>query len=206
MKKMLLPFCAMLMMPLTIFASPTERRGAVEFGELYMQRFTKYQYNNGKDYDTNVFGGGMRKNMYDPDKFAIYSTAGNMIIQSEDYTVSDLYMVLTEYGADAFKNEGNKFSCVMALSALEYNTADAALLEIVNDNELVYSKDVLENEVFQIWNEVMADFDETIKTEEFLSGDEILMYSANYDYYIAYVKDQPPSFKTYIFFIAREHE
>lgn len=183
----------------------THRRGLIEFCELYMQRFTAYQKDNHEDYNIHVLGIDNAPYILNDDYAMFNSTAGSIDVYLPDYTVSGITMTYSDLGADVDNNECNFISCIMAISALEYDYADDYSLYIRSKINGGVSNAT--DEVFRIWGENIAVplLDKLDIARE--SGEKIMVYSGNYDYYIAYYSgDRDGRQYAYYYLIATEHK
>ena len=180
----------------------THRRGLIEFCELYMQRFTAYQKDNHEDYDIHVMGIAP---LILNDNYAMFnSTAGSIDVYLPDYTVSGVTMTYSNLAADAKTNECNFMSCIMAFSALEYDDADDYSLYI--HSKIKGGVSNATDEVFRIWGEDISGSlpDKLDIAKE--SGEKVMVYSGNYDYYITYNSgDRDGRQFAYYYLIATEH-
>ena len=186
-------------------AEPTNKRGLIEFCELYMQRFTAYQKDYEIDYDVQIIGYHFGPLKYN-DNYAMFSsTAGSIDVYLPDYTVSEITMTYSDFNAEKEVNERNYMSCMMALSALEYDYLDDRFLYM--SSKVYGGASNATDKAFSIWSENVAGtlIDNLNAARE--TGNEVKIYSGNYDYFIAYNNGERDDKQyQYYYLIARAHK
>jgi len=186
-------------------AEATHRRGVIEFCELHMYRFMKLQHDTELNYDIHILEPNSMPHNLDNTTILLNSAAGSMEVNTTDYTVSGITMTFIDLDASDADNERNAMSCMMALSALEYNEMDDLKFQINSklsggaESAIEESLRILADE----WSDKLVDImGETVET-----GKEVKIYSGNYDYYVAYYAGQRKGSNfEYYYLIARAHE
>lgn len=183
MKKLLSALLVIVLLnPLVAYAESTDRRGLIEFVELYMQRITKYQIDNGMELDF-VYESSLAPSTKD-NYLILDSTAGSIYINQEDFTVHSVGMVLyfsSEKSKDNIESENNMkntiLKCIVAMSALEYDGRTEHLLKILKIDTVEEARLIL--------HDILSNFG-SILDEAVESGGPVSVYSGNYEYSIGY--------------------
>ena len=189
--------------PVAVRADATKRRGLTEFCELYMQRYTKWQDDNGKDFDTHVYGDTLP--VKSEDILSIAVTAGRIDVRTEDMSISEGIFTLLDTNAGDDKNEAYAMSFISALSALEYDS----LMD-----SLFYSYSLAGGEAENSMEEAIrifnTDISDALTSEAFnrcMDGESIKIYSGNYDYSLEYHPFNTGKAQRNQFWVfAKEHE
>lgn len=190
MKKIISLLLVLIMLPVVSFAERTERRALVEFVELYSSRFAVYANESGIDFDTSIYASipPWKKG----DLLIFETSAGSAGVNLDTYDLHDLVMTLYSLSDDDTGNELCATSCLVAISALEYD----ALYEVGP-----VKKSAIEDAA-AIFDEIGNGLEEAIEYS-MNNGGRFLVYCGNYNYFIEYV-----SFDThdFIYLIAEERK
>lgn len=163
--------------------NPTKKRHLIEYTELTMKRFMEFEKKYGKDYDMRVSTQFVPYREY-LEEYEVDSTFGTVSFDKEDFSVTRVIMTMSVVSAEPLQNEEFMFECVAVMSALEYDETDNSVFELnrkisKNGPSSAFDKTV------EIWvDEVMKNVDE-IENSDVNIGDEMLVYSGNYDYYVS---------------------
>lgn len=196
MKRFLLLLMVIVLFPVDCSASsikPTEKRGAIEFTELFAKRLIQYtgEKNSLTEYE---FG---RKNTMSSiqigDEMTITSSAGMLVINKSTFEITELITTFYNYGDADEENEKSINTCIVAISALEFDRLSETTLPL----ETLFSKEK-KNPVSEA-NRILSDFfhnvfDNAELYSRLIDDKEVLLvYSGNYDYYFSYSDDILPS-------------
>lgn len=156
----------------------TDRRGLIEFVELYTQRITEYQKDNG--IDQNIIFESFAP-PYTKDNYLILgSTAGSIGINQEDYTVHDVIMTLFISSTNDAYND--VMSCIASISALEYDSTDDSLFKLMKSSAMERATYIMDEEIGKILEDALA------KAAE--SNQKVIVYSGNYEYFVEYYSSE----------------
>lgn len=188
MKKVLSVFLAIMVclsMNPTAFADNTKRHGALEFSELYTARLSEAFAYMKIDSDIQV-SKDMVWGQLDGDTITVSFNGGIIDIFLEDFTVLSLDAKLYDFRKTDDENSVLMTQCIAAFSALEYDDIEDSLFDMYSRAGIGSGAKNATEESFRIWSEsIIPTFEKTI-TKAVKSGDEILLYSGNYDYYVVY--------------------
>lgn len=198
----------------TSHAEATQKRNVIEFCELYMYRYLKYQYENGLALDIHVYTHNPNYDTQDlemwssvnPDETTLHMhcTAGSLIVSTKDYTVNSITMVFVDINATDEDNLQYVMRSMMALSALEYNETDEALLRIQSVQNGGSETAIME--AIRLLTDEISNNIEDAMQKAIDTGEEVKVYSGNYDYYIAHVDGISTDNFEYIYLIARARD
>lgn len=192
MKKIIAMVLALLMIPIAATAEKTARRGLVEFIELYTSRFTAYAKENDLEFDTSPLSA--LPPWKSGDLLMFETSAGTASVYPSGYDLHDLVMTFYSLSDDDADNELHATSCVMAISALEYDAQYEVGPSFVR-------KSAVEDAV-AIFDEIGNGLEETL-TRAMETESRVLVYTGNYDYYVEYVTI---SNREFVYLIAEEHK
>ena len=172
----------------------TDRRGSIEFAELFVSRFDELKYNGEADFDLYI-----SKDQY-PTKsgsgkiYYFESAAGTLWLDAGDMSVVGVDMTLSMDNDSAEENLKNEIKCIVGISVLECNQAEDSALRIgakmQNGPESAFDigMNVYDQIIYRINSGVLKQATDT--------KNQILVYSGNYDYYVSYyVSDRPDGAK-----------
>lgn len=175
-----------------IKAKATVRRGFAELCELYAYRAATYAKEIWKDYDLYI-SGPIGSPMSFDDCVHVSCSAGDAYVDNKDFMVNGLLMTFAaSYATGDMKDQLSR-SMIIAMSVLEYDS--------IKDDILSFEKSVFGGnnnalkEMLEVYNTTIA----PEITDDFLrqlaKGDDILLYSGNYDYYARFyeTKDKDSS-------------
>ena len=120
----------------------------------------------------------------------VSSDGGLLDIDLEDFTVVMLDTVLYDFQKTDDKNGALFARCVTAFSALEYDDIEASFFSLNAKVGIGSGANDAVEESFRIWDEKIVPAFERVITEAVQSGEEVLLYSGNYDYYVVYYSSQ----------------
>ena len=187
------------------YAKTTQKRGVIEFCELYMYRYMKLQQEADLEFDVRIVEPFSSPTRYDNDTIKLNSVAGTMSVNTTDYTLERILMILSDLKKTDEEDVQHSVSCMMALSALEYNQMDELKLKaksILNGGSETASEEAFRLFTDELSPNIIDAMPEAIKT-----GKEIKVYSGNYDYYLAYNAGEQSSREfEYLYLIAQAHE
>ena len=210
MKRFLLLLIVIVLLPINCFASsvkPTEKRGAIEFTELFMKRLSEYYAE--ESYEVTLSLNDTSPIVFD-DSIIVSCSAGMLEIDLSTFSV--LSLMTTFHGEYDSEQKGieNTLKLFSAIAALEYSSLDEELMDaqnIVNKYSNTEETSVLkevEKTVYTIMNKLKEGNN---KSRLIDLREKILVYSGNYDYYLNYSETEVPSGKTmkavYLFAEAR---
>ena len=201
-KQIIAIFLLILMIPCLAMAKATDRRGTIEFCELYMYRLADYINDKNLDIDIPI-STGWTPFVLD-EKILLLTSVGNLEAYKGDFTVSSVQMLVDNLNADDSENERNAYVCIAAISALEFDYYEDAKFELYS--KVNGSSASAMEEAIRIW---CNDFDITSDTckKAYETGEKVKVYSGNYDYYLIYYSgsDNEKTYK-YYYLRAEEHE
>lgn len=168
----------------------TERRGAFEFTELYMQRLTEFISENSLDYDLSMLPFYLVLDQ--GDCYYVSTLAGDLTIRKDDLTIERFMTTYMDLSDDDDKIKESIYDSLIAISALEYDDLDNTHFNL----SYQWNPDCEKSAVEQTFRIYIEDIYPIINSDEFFSriknGEEVQVYSGNYTYCIAYnapVKD-----------------
>lgn len=205
MRKLMAVVFVLMLIPEMALASATDVRGAFEFCELFGQRYFSLVTSENLDYDLSV-NPGYALPIESDDKIIVTITPGMMEINKLDYSVHSLEMKFLDMNATDEKNEQNITMCIVALSALEYDSYADDLFAI-KAKAFDCSASAIE-EALSIWNDWMSvHLTDQIMQYMVDSGERVLIYAGNYDYYMNYISVEVDEKQLeYFSLTAEEHE
>lgn len=193
MKKIIAFLLVLLMLPVIACAEKTERRGLVEFTELYASRLAVYANENGLDFDVAPLSA--LPPWKSGDLLMFETSAGTAGVYPGGYDLHDLVMTFYSLSDDDSDNELYATSCVMAISALEFD----ANYEVGPSS--IAGKSAVEDAA-AIFEEIGNGLEEALgKSME--EGGRVPVYSGNYDYFVEYVTMDAHDF---VYLIAEEKQ
>lgn len=166
-----------------VSAAPTNLRVATEFCELAMSRADRLKY-SGLDFDIKP-GTSMVFPSFDGKTKSITTAVASIYVDPDDFTIHEANMILSRPGETEEEGNNNFAKCAIAISALEFNSTDDDLYSIAGD--LLYESESTTDESFKILNDsiILSDGSNAF-TKAMETGEDILIYSGNYDYYVRY--------------------
>lgn len=191
-KYILILFVAVILLPCIVCADVTEKRGLVEFVELYTQRMDEYQQETGAEF--SMLPGYYVPPFQAEDLLYVESLAGSIGIHPEDLAIHDVLMTFVVTSDDQAASKQAYVSCAAALSALEYDTSQDKGFHVLNSSALQESLDIV-RKIYGDIGEALVDVQAT--------GSRVLVYSGNYDYYLDL---QEKDTAKIIYLIAEEHK
>ena len=188
-----------------VFAVPTERQTLAEFCELYGYRAAQYDYTEDVDYDIKP-ADTVTIPFEINDLISVSTTAANVHIYPDDFTISDAVMTFHDSSSSDEINDRNIAMCITGLSALEFNAVDDNIFSL-NSRINGGSASALD-EAFRILNEeLIPSLNGDVIRRAKDNKEEVLLYSGNYDYYFTYyVPDSANGDMELYFLIARERK
>lgn len=159
---------AIILLPCSAGAVATEKRGLVEFIEVYMERITEYQKDARRDFNIPVPLWKSNPPYVGKDYVILHSSAGIIVANSEDFTVEEVSMTLIDM---YISNADYLLNCAASISVLEYSDNMDEGLRIVME-EITPSPKI----------------DDALK-QAIKSRDRVKVYSGNYDYFLVYQKN-----------------
>lgn len=194
MKRILSGFLVIVLLnPLIAHAEATDRRGLIEFVELYTQRITEYQKDNGIDC-SRIFESFVPP--WTNDNYLIFgSTAGSIGVNQEDYTVHDVIMTLCIPSKSDSDNDDFVISCIASIAALEYDSTDDSIFKLIKSSAMERAKEIMDEVIAELLVGAMA--------KAVASNQKVNVYSGNYDYYVDYYA---PEGHEFLYLIAEERQ
>lgn len=192
MKKIITLALVLLMLPIAAAAEKTTRRGLVEFVELYASRFTAFANENGLEFDVSLFS--TIPPWKSGDLLMFETSAGIAGVYPSGYDLHDLVMTFYSLSAGDATNELYATSCMIAISALEYDAVYEAGPSFARKSAVEDAATIFE----EICNRLEETLTQAIETES-----RVLVYTGNYNYYIEYVIIDNREF---VDLIAEEHQ
>lgn len=185
---------SLLSFPAYADAVKTDRRGSIEFAELFVSRFDELKYNGEADFDLYI-----SKDQY-PTKsgsgkiYYFESAAGTLWLDAGDMSVVGVDMTLSMDNDSAEEKLKNEIRCIIGISVLECNQVEDSVLRIgakmQNGPESAF--DIGMN----VYDQIMYRINSGVLKQATDAKDQILVYSGNYDYYVSYyVSDRPDGTK-----------
>lgn len=174
-----------LLFPCVVNAESTEKRDLVEFLELYIYRYTQYAIENDIDIDLSAipyyFNNYINKK---PQEYITFvSSAGEIDVDSGSYLIHRLTMRMWSSTASEEDNNLSLTSCVIAISALEFDSIDE-LGSNLNKKYLNSSRTVID-EADEIFNDIINKMDDAFY-QTYETNERVLVCSYNYNYFIRY--------------------
>ena len=176
-KYILILFVAIILLPCIACANVTEKRGLVEFVELYMQRMDEYQQVNETNY--NLTPGTFTSPSWNGELQIVESLAGSIGVYPGDFTVHDVLMTFAVNPGEESANEQAYVSCAVAMSALEYDAIRDTTFRLIKSS-------AIQESILTI-GDIYLNLGETLDKVK-ASGSRVLVYSGNYDYYVDTLK------------------
>lgn len=171
-----------LLLPVTANCETTNRVGLVDFCELHTKRYVFAQQE--RDVDNDIIGAnyGVLANV---DDFLFVSTsAGNVNVYKNTLEINEATFTLYDFDSDEATNDRHSMNFVSALSALEFDYLDERQISL--DSVLHGGpKNAFEKSAV-IYNDEIFDIVNSYDISKARSGDRVLVYSGNYDYYLEY--------------------
>ena len=192
MKKIIALVLVLLMLPAVASAEKTDRRGIVEFIELYASRFAVFAHENGLEFDTAPLSS--LPPWKSGDLLMFETSAGTAGVYPGGYDLHDLVMTFYSLSDDDADNELYATSCVIAISALEFD----AQYEV---GPSLARKSAVEDAA-AIFEEMGNGLEEAL-TQSMEEGGRVLIYSGNYDYYAEYAT---MGNRDFVYLIAEERQ
>lgn len=162
----------------------TDLRAFSELCELYAYRAAAYKELFGDDYKPDV-GFSFYYTRTIDDMVSTSCGAGTAIIYPDDFLVSELSMNLFIYYPLTGESKQNIENCILGMSALETSAAEDDAMS-VSAKYVGGPKNAVIKAISIYNNEIVPKL--TDKNLEMVkSGNEILLYSGNYNYYLEYM-------------------
>ena len=159
---------SMMVFAVPVAADPTKKCSLPEFCELYTHRadeISEFEPTSSyyiQDLDTGLM--------------FVTLSAGSAIIDSSSLDINEVYVKIHSSDADDEENTRNVLNFIAAASSLEYGALEERFS--IRSPALAW-KDIYFDEFSPAMMEAM-------KEEAFANGDEVLIFSRNYDFYIQY--------------------
>jgi len=165
-----------LLIPCGAHAEATKTHTFVEFLELYAKRITELQSMTGVDLGVEL-GSSTIDPFLSHGDLVFSSAAGLVTVNMDDYTIN--HIIMDFYYPAKEDNTSNIMNCLVAISALEYDYVGESILSLSNTTPL--------EEVMQTM--VASNYFEAI-SNAMNSKDKVQLFSGNYDYSLAYSKNE----------------
>lgn len=193
MKKLIALFLVALMIPCVAVAESTNTRGLVEFLELYSSRFAAYACQNGLEFDASTYSD---LPPYKSGDYLVFeSSAGSIAVYPASYAIHDVTMTFYSMTDDDADNELFATSCIMAISALEFDAS--------YEKGPSLAKKSATDDAVRIFDEEIGGRLEESLTQAIETGKRVYVCSCNYDYYIDYFVSGAHEF---VYLIAEERK
>ena len=185
------------------FADPTTERNLMDFCESYMKRLVSVIKDNDIDYDLYTFGGDILSDF--AEEYLVQVTAGDLIVKKENLCISEGSFTLSISSASEEKNAEYAMSFIAAFSALEHESMADSHRSL--EDRLVGETQSCYEESRSIFLEVISPALTPDVFERVRNGEEVLLYSGNYDYYLVlYAIDRDDRKYDMYCIKAKEHE
>lgn len=169
----------------TAYADSTKCHGALEYCELYTVRLPAALELAGVD-EESVITREWVADQTEGDVITVAFEGGILDISLEDFSILSLNTTLYDYRKTEEENSVIMARCIASFSALEYDDADNSLFKWYAESGAgSQSKNAIE-ESFRIWDETISQTFGKSVADAVRSGEEILIYSGNYDYYLVF--------------------
>ena len=162
----------------------TDRRGAIEFSELYTQRYTTVLLDYSLDYE-NVIPSDFPSSFYD-ELYTISSSAGSLDIRKDDFTVAGFLTTFKDLNADENDNYERLLKCVVAISALEYDYSYDQLSSILSNVSDEYENGAVEQAIALWTSSTSSLFLDDQFWARVYGGEKVVIINGNYTYSITY--------------------
>lgn len=170
-KHIVIALLSMMISVVPVSASSTMKRSLPEFCELYAYRMEALS-----DFEpsSSYF-------IYDLSNEAklVSLSSGNVIVDPESLDINEATVVIHDFNAADDENIKNVTNFMAAASALEWSALEGRVNILVDPVE--EGKNLYYNDLAPALLEIMKD-------DSFYDGNEVLIYSGNYDYYVQYEK------------------
>lgn len=163
----------------------TNRRPLTEFCELYMKRIMEFNANYGQN------TGGLNSTVWSPlitegyqTTYFVGSKGGTLEVYKSDLTIKELYTTIMDLNADEQEGHNVVLEALISISALEMDDTEADLIELYHEIDKNSPENVIMKYLDEYTNIIHPALSSNVKKLE--SGEEILVYQGNYDYYVEY--------------------
>lgn len=164
--------------------SPTYKRGAFEFAELFAYRFGMLNQKLGDKFDMSFITIPFVQDY--GETYSVPCSGAYLTISKEDFSVESAVFILYKLNADDDENDELYYQAAVAISALEHNGSDDSLLDIMYRAGISESKNATEEGIRILNSEIYP-----IVTKNYYSiissKDELEVYSGNYRYLVSYL-------------------
>ena len=161
----------MMIFVVPVSASSTKKRSLPEFCELYAHRMDELS-------DFEPSSSYFVYDLNDETKFVSLSS-GSAMVDPVSLDVNEVTAIVHDFNAADDENIKNVTNFMAAASALEWSALEGRV-NILAD-PVVEGKNLYYNDLAPALLEIMKD-------DSFYDGNEVLIYSGNYDYYVQYEK------------------
>ena len=191
------------LMSMSVFATPTSNRNLMDFCESYMKRLVSVIKENNIDYDLYTFGGSVLADFSD---IAIVSvTAGALDVKKKDMLISEGDFTFYVPSQDENKNVEHIMSFIASLSALEFDSMEDSIRSI--ESKIAEDSQSCFEDAKSIYDD---DICQALTSEAYArakDGEEVIVYSGNYDYFLKYkpIENSTGGYEMYSI-VAKEHE
>jgi len=164
-----------------IFADTTKRRGITEFCELVINRADRLE-ELGLDFGIEPSNLFLMMPSFDEKTNSVSTAIGYVDVYPDDFTISGADLAI--YNPDFSDEENDQYcaKCALAISALEYDYSYDEMYFITGNrlnsiNPLFVGFDI-------IHDNAQRENGDSLLDEAAETGQKVLLYSGNYDYYI----------------------
>lgn len=165
----------------------TEKRNVAEYCELFMYRAARYKYAG--------LASGIEPNIY----YSVFPSFNNSTVQvsvasgyvyvnTKDLTIEEAHLTLHDFTESDEENDTHLYVAAIGLSALEYGSMDDAYFGTFSVN----GSSSTAEEGFRILTENFDKFVYGDGMDKAFDGEDVLIYSGNYDYYVRYMYNKEP--------------
>ena len=168
-----------------VCAETTQRRNIIDFCELYSYRAGKYEASqSGLVFDLHPLSNSWNTRI-ESGKSYVITSCGSGNIYDDDSSISDMTMTLVDLCDGDLQNQRTYAICVLGFSALEYDALGEHMLSL--NSTVNGDASNATDESFRIFDEVIEpSLSDDVYSRVMNNGEEILIYSGNYDYYLSY--------------------
>lgn len=162
---------SMMIFVVPVSASSTKKRSLPEFCELYAHRMEELS-------DFEPSSSYFVYDLNDETKFVSLSS-GSAMVDPVSLDVNEVTAIVHDFNATDDENIKNVTKFMAAASALEWNMLEERaniLMDPIEEGKNLY------------YNDFAPALLEIMKDDSFYDGNEVLIYSGNYDYYVQYEK------------------
>lgn len=108
---------------------------------------------------------------------------GTAFVNKSDYTVESVLMLLVDGDCTEEETQANLYKCVSVMSALEYSDLEDAVMNITGKLDPKSSSSAIAKTYQLFGDRIIANTLNLLEQPTYNLGDEVKVYTGNYDYY-----------------------